>query len=600
MINWGLWSVHLFISTLIVAGMIVAYSRLWMKAFRSDALPAPTQRLARAGLTVAPGLLALVLMVAQYVDPINWMMYMNMQLFVLAYPLLDEEISLLEFHVRAFMIVGFWLWEHHLTSFREALMLLIFIGTIMIMRRQALLAHYNVWINGLVAIALAFAFWDPQERVNGAPEFAPILTFVLVNLMCFVYWSNLHRQDLHQRALAKRASLDALTNARTYARFQEDVTQLFDRARRADQPLTIVMLDIDHFKVINDSYGHLAGNQVLSGVARILADTLTAHDAGDHQIYRTGGEEFNILFYGHSPESVLPIVQDCWQAIRTHTFEAQGRDITATISVGVTGMRATDQNVNAIYKRADENLYRSKRAGRDTITIEYETLKPKDQRVGETAYAFFAQPIVNGLDRAVLQYELLLRTYDNHQREWVLPPRFDLDMTLQLGLVSRALTGLTVKSVALNLTQAQFASEDVAYQIVEYVSMTPHLDRLVVEVTALPDDPEIARAVLAIYHSGQVEAVLDDVGMANKRPAIDAVIDDVDGIKLSLINLRKELTAGALVQRVADWRDYATAHHKRLTIEGIENEADESMLLSLGVTRLQGFYYSRPLLPQYK
>lgn len=598
MIVWGLWFVHLFISTLFVAGMVVAYNRVWLAAFRA---PATTQRkrvlTARGLLMLLPVFLALLLEFAAYTDPINWSMYTNIEWFILLYPLLDEEINGWEYLLRAVLAGSFWLWQHDLSNsnIRSLGLATILVFALVWPFREQF--HYNWWLDTPLALFMAFIFWHAQERVSGVLEFGPVMTFMLVNQFAFVYWTRVHRQDLHKRELERRANYDALTNARSYSLFQRDVTAGFNRAQESDVPLTIVMLDIDHFKEVNDQYGHLAGNKVLVGVAALLDDILQNAFGDAHQLYRTGGEEFNLIFVGKSVGTIMPVIKRAWRQVRNQTFDYDGQKMRVTISIGVTAMRADDQKVDDVYKRADDNLYRSKRAGRDTITVEGETLSFCEERLAGMTYTYFTQPVVSASSGEVLSRELLLRVYDEQQGRWRLPDHFDITSSTQISLMRRVLSQVAASALTINLTAEQFADEEVAYALLEFMMREPRLRQLTVDVTHLPA-PEATRNVCAIYHTAGIVVAIDDVGDANRLSEVIPVIGEVDELKMTLRLLASTYSTEQQQATIESWRDLANEYGKMFTLEGIECARQENMARAVGVSRMQGYHFGKPELPE--
>lgn len=600
MLNWGIWYVHLFISISAVAGVVVAYTSCWTYALRGDLEVDPgLHRLARAALTFAPILAALMLEVAANTDPINWQVYVNLEMFVLAYPLVDEESSTLAYCVRSAAFLSFWIWQHQSTSAYVWISFALVFISLFAIRHWQKQVHYVWWLNTILAMFLAFTFWNTVANMSIEAQYGPIITFLITNFLVFLYWTSVHRQDVRSQKLATRANFDALTNAKTFALFKNDASEMFKRAQADKQPLTMVMLDIDHFKSINDRYGHLAGNAVLVGVAaqldKILRDSV---GGGGHQIYRTGGEEFNIVFLGRTPSDVLPIAENCWRGIRQSKFTYETHEIGVTISLGIAGMEDDDKDVNAVYKRVDDNLYKSKHAGRDTITIEGRTLRVNERPVGGVTYSFYTQPIININTRRVLRNELLLRMYDVQKKAWLLPEHFDVSTATQISLMSRALKQVSVHSISINLTREQFSNEHTAQQMIHFAQTNPLLHKLTVEVTGLPE-AAITRRMCKIYHDGGVDVAIDDVGDANKWTAVNEVIDAVDCIKMTLRLEARHLTPGQVRAVVKFWYTLAEEHGKLFTLEGVESEADEQIAIDLGVSRLQGFYYGKPVLPLY-
>jgi len=131
---------------------------------------------------------------------------------------------------------------------------------------------------------------------------------------------------------------------------------------RKAQPVALMMADLDHFKAINDRYGHLAGDDVLRETARRLKGTFRRGDA----VGRYGGEEFVALAPGCVMEDAVRLAERCRQSIFREPFETSAGPIDVTTSVGV----AVIPNVDAswpLLKAADDALYRAKAAGRNTV-----------------------------------------------------------------------------------------------------------------------------------------------------------------------------------------------------------------------------------------
>ncbi len=162
--------------------------------------------------------------------------------------------------------------------------------------------------------------------------------------------------------LREKAMHDPLTGLLTRGAFFEICDGEIARALRKAQPLSLMMADLDHFKSINDKYGHLAGDDVLREAARRLRATFRRGDA----VGRYGGEEFVALGPGCVMEDALRLAERFRQSISREPFETCAGKIDVTTSVGV----AVIPNVDAswpLLKAADDALYRAKAAGRNTV-----------------------------------------------------------------------------------------------------------------------------------------------------------------------------------------------------------------------------------------
>lgn len=163
--------------------------------------------------------------------------------------------------------------------------------------------------------------------------------------------------------LAQRAQIDGLTGLWNRAYFDRRWTEEVSKASRHQRPLSIAMLDVDHFKSINDTYGHPAGDAVLQGVARLIQRECRTEDVA----CRYGGEEFALIM----PDTGPPDAHNLCERIRASiaaTIWSQHPERTVTISIGIAGhARAGEISPNSWLEHADRALYAAKRAGRNTI-----------------------------------------------------------------------------------------------------------------------------------------------------------------------------------------------------------------------------------------
>jgi len=171
----------------------------------------------------------------------------------------------------------------------------------------------------------------------------------------------------HMRSeLAEIAFTDNLTSCLNRNGFEYALDQMIDSAARDEEEIAILAVDIDHFKGINDSAGHLVGDMVLREVAMLLLDASRAGDV----VGRVGGEEFVILLPGADSETAGVIAERLMDSIRSHAFRIPQGTRRVTISVGIASERVTEPHVaGALRARADEALYVAKRLGRDRVVL---------------------------------------------------------------------------------------------------------------------------------------------------------------------------------------------------------------------------------------
>lgn len=194
-----------------------------------------------------------------------------------------------------------------------------------------------------------------------------VFSFFLLTIM-YVYVDSLMSGAATLAQLTYTTNYDELTHVKNYFAFKNDFNHDFNHSKQTHQPLTLMLFDIDHFKHVNDTYGHLTGDYVLSHTAALISKQLKEIDP--HLVlYRTGGEEFTILFVNYTTEQAKTHVDAIAQSVREATFSHSGNQIDIRISVGLTQLKTADEEQLDVYRRADQSLYFSKRNGRDQITV---------------------------------------------------------------------------------------------------------------------------------------------------------------------------------------------------------------------------------------
>lgn len=162
-----------------------------------------------------------------------------------------------------------------------------------------------------------------------------------------------------KESLALLAFRDTLTGLYNRRYFDLKLEEEFLRARRYKRPLSLIMVDIDHFKLFNDQYGHQKGDEVLAGVARILTETSRSMDI----LCRYGGEEMAFILPETPGKQALGMANLCCQRVEENSLEIA--ECKVTISLGVSNIKDSDNEGSQILSRSDKALYRSKDQGRN-------------------------------------------------------------------------------------------------------------------------------------------------------------------------------------------------------------------------------------------
>jgi diguanylate cyclase (GGDEF)-like protein/PAS domain S-box-containing protein len=179
----------------------------------------------------------------------------------------------------------------------------------------------------------------------------------------FVAVVDVTEQKELERRLEVMAMTDDLTGLNNRRYFTRKGTEEFRRARRYTSALSVIMLDVDRFKSINDTYGHAAGDYVLKELAILIRQNLRDVDIPG----RLGGEEFAILLPNTNHQSTLILAERLRQNIATHLFEINDQSIPSTASMGVASLNEDSVNLEELLNQADAALYRAKLQGRNRV-----------------------------------------------------------------------------------------------------------------------------------------------------------------------------------------------------------------------------------------
>ena len=233
----------------------------------------------------------------------------------------------------------------------------------------------------------------------------------------------------HER-LKGMALCDGLTGLKNHMTFQSESSEMLKRAERDKAPLTFVLIDIDHFKSVNDTYGHPFGDVVLQKVAETLQSQVRDIDL----VARYGGEEFAMVLHGTELDQAFVSVERVRQGIEELTFDHKGKEVQVTISVGLACYPIDSRDKERLVERADKALYQSKRNGRNQLTP-WRDIAPeqRDSSVGWTRHPV-AFSLLDGEDQAIssvvvpslqerrgelpFDFEQMISTEQDDQGDW--------------------------------------------------------------------------------------------------------------------------------------------------------------------------------------
>ncbi len=412
---------------------------------------------------------------------------------------------------------------------------------------------------------------------------------------------------------------DPLTDLYNRRKFEDFLHHEIIRSARHQRSFSLIMVDLDNFKYINDTFGHPIGDLVLKELALLLGEGLRKGDV----LARLGGDEFAILLPETGRDNGLRVANKLHQALDKREFELPVGKVRCTASFSLVAYPEDGQTESEIYSAMDVVLYKAKSRGKNQVmTAESEEDRSMMSvfRQGEFLRAALRedrveahlQPIINLKDGSVKAYEVLARIRDG---EVVVPAGEFVDVAEKLGMAQEMDSVVFRKglahyaAVARKAPQAKFFFNlfPRSFNDIEWVRTMPALARaagvpcecIVLELTereALPNLTQV-RAVIEELKGTGIKIALDDFGSGFSSFMYLKYLP-VDYVKIE----------GSFVQQIVnDPRDRIMVEHinhmahqfgLKTIAEFVEDEATARMLAEIGVDSAQGYHFGRPGMPE--
>jgi diguanylate cyclase (GGDEF)-like protein len=219
-------------------------------------------------------------------------------------------------------------------------------------------------------------------RMAGAPWADPRWMYSMLGIMlvgyCLLSMYLLFTAVELYHNVAHTAGLDALTGSMNRRALLKHARLELERSDRMDTPLSVIAMDLDHFKRVNDTYGHAGGDAMLCAFVSLVQERLRCEDV----VARTGGEEFMVMLPGTDAMTAATVAEMLRLDVERLRVEYEGRSISTTVSAGVTVRLGPEDGWTTMMKRADWLLYQAKSSGRNCVKVDEQAIRMK-QPVGE-------------------------------------------------------------------------------------------------------------------------------------------------------------------------------------------------------------------------
>lgn len=454
-------------------------------------------------------------------------------------------------------------------------------------------------------------FWNDVSLAAVHDEDGHVGHFIAV-------FNDITEQKLYEVQLERQANEDSLTGVANRNLLGDRLLQAITRATRDHKQFAVLLLDLDRFKVINDSLGHTDGDKLLRFISEQVSSSVRHSDT----VARLGGDEFVVVMESIASEADAAVLAEKILDSVSRSIRLSGRDVQVTASMGIALFPKDGETADALLRDADVAMYRAKELGRNRLQFyspemnarALERLELENglrQALSSGQFELHYQPKVDLRSGAVTGAEALLR-WRRPQRGLVPPLEF-IPLAEESGLIvpiGRWVVheachqlrrwrdeGIWPMSVAVNVAARQFEDEglfDCVQHALETADVPGHALHVEVTESAVMANPNRTVEILAALKTLGVGVSLDDFGTGYsslsylKRFPIDSVKIDRSFVTDIVTSPEDAGIAGMIV---------ALAHSLKQTViaEGVEDAAQFGVLRRLQCDEIQGYFFSRPL-----
>ncbi len=462
--------------------------------------------------------------------------------------------------------------------------------------------------------------WDRRKNADIYPKWLCINAVHLPHGVTryVALFADISERKEHEERIDYLARHDALTGLANRRLLDDRMGKLLSSARKGDQGVALLLIDLDRFKQVNDSLGHQVGDQLLVEVAR----RLNACVRGGDTVARLGGDEFVVLLAGIADHRGIAHVAEKIREALARPVEVGGHLLHTSPSIGISLYPSDGADLEGLLQAADIAMYQVKAAGRNAWMF-FEARMNEEVRtrhqleidlrraLAEKQFELHYQPQFDVDGARVIAWEALLR-WQHPERGWIEPTEFipvaeDTGMILPLGewvleAACREAMDWTVRRgdgerVAVNLSPRQFdqpALVDVVARVLKDTGLPANrLELEVTESALMANTPKVRETLLGLKALG-VHLTLDDFGTGYSSLGYLSSFA-VDRLKIDrsfMLDVENKPNNGAIIHAVIA---LAKALGLEVVAEGVETCEQLAFLIDSGCVKAQGFLYGRPI-----
>ncbi|GGF71203.1 PAS domain S-box protein [Alteromonas lipolytica] len=423
----------------------------------------------------------------------------------------------------------------------------------------------------------------------------------------------------NEEIIWKQANFDVLTGLRNRSSFERTVSNFLSSADKNTSRFALMFIDLDNFKIYNDTYGHAFGDKVLIEVANVLGSTIRHSD----ELSRFGGDEFTVCLNScHSVAIAESVAKNIVNNI-TEIRKVDGISVALTASIGISFYPNDGEELITLQQKADKAMYEAKHKGKNRFRIFSELLNAESHEnyamveelslaIERNQLSLAVQPIYSSEDYRLVKGEALVRWH--HPQFGSVSPEVFIPLAEKHGLIQQIGNWVLAESLkklphwidvfgndfqlSINKSPFEFYDHDDCMLLLKHLLHENGLSgyNLIIEITehSLLEHTDVTERILASYSALGVKIAIDDFGTG---------YSSLSYLKRYVVNILKidrlfvaEMTANSIEYQLCKGIiNLAKSIGVQVVAEGVEDDSQLALLLSMGCEFYQGYFFSKPV-----